>query len=75
MVTTVTERGQTAIPARIRKRFGFKPHQKLVWVEDGQVIFVLPLAKDPFGAFRKSGKQTGLVAALLKSRREDAKRR
>jgi AbrB family looped-hinge helix DNA binding protein len=68
METTVTERGQTAIPAQIRKRFGLKPHQKLVWIEDGQIISILPMAFDPIAAFRKSGKPTGLVAALLKSR-------
>jgi AbrB family looped-hinge helix DNA binding protein len=75
METTLTDRGQTAIPAKIRKRFGLKPRQKLVWVEDGQVIYVLPVAADPIAAFRKSGKSSGLTAALLRSRREDVDRR
>jgi AbrB family looped-hinge helix DNA binding protein len=74
METTLTERGQTAIPAKIRKRFGLKARQKLMWVEDGQVIYVLPVATDPIAAFRRSGKASGLSAALLKSRREDAHR-
>ena len=74
METTVTDRGQTAIPAWIRKRFGLKPRQKLLWVEDGKVIFVLPVAADPISAFRRSGKPTGLSEALLKSRRKDAQR-
>jgi len=74
METTLTDRGQTAIPARIRKRFGLKPGQKLVWVEDGKVIYVLPVAKDPIQAFRGSSKKSGLTEALLHSRQEDAKR-
>ena len=74
MKTTVTERGQTAIPARIRRRFGLRPHQKLIWSEDGHVITVMPIAPDPIKAFQNSGRKTGLSAALLKSRREEAGR-
>lgn len=73
METTLTERGQTAVPAKIRKRFGLKPGQKLEWADDGKVIFVAPVAKDPVAAFRGSGKP-GLTAALLRTRREDARR-
>lgn len=72
METTLTERGQTAVPARIRKRFGMKSGQKLEWAEDGQVIYVLPVAKDPIKAFRGST-AVGLTEALLRSRREDQK--
>ncbi len=74
METTVSDRGQTAIPARIRKRFGLKAHQKLEWAEDGKVIYVLPVEKDPIAAFRGSGKM-GLTASLLADRRKDAAKR
>ena len=74
MVTTLSDRGQTAIPARIRRRFKLKAHQQLEWAEDGKVIYVLPVAKDPIAAFRGStGK--GVTRALLASRRKDAARR
>ena len=74
MVTTLSDRGQTAIPARIRKRFKLKAHQQLEWADDGKVIYVLPVAKDPISAFRGSTSQ-GLTNALLASRREDAGKR
>jgi len=74
MVTTLSDRGQTAIPARIRRRFKLKAHQKLEWAEDGKVIYVLPVAKDPIAAFRGSIPK-GVTRALLASRREDAARR
>ncbi|MBI4371231.1 MAG: AbrB/MazE/SpoVT family DNA-binding domain-containing protein [Elusimicrobia bacterium] len=74
MVTTLSDRGQTAIPARIRRRFHLKAHQRLEWVEDGKVIYVLPVAKDPIAAFRGSSPK-GALRALLASRREDAARR
>lgn len=74
MVTTLSERGQTAIPARIRRRFKLKAHQHLEWAEDGKVIYILPVAADPIAAFRGSTPK-GMTRALLASRREDAARR
>jgi bifunctional DNA-binding transcriptional regulator/antitoxin component of YhaV-PrlF toxin-antitoxin module len=71
MVTTLSDRGQTAIPARIRKRFKMKARQRLEWAEDGRVIYVLPVAKDPISAFRGSAPK-GLTRALLADRRKDA---
>ena len=73
METTLTDRGQTAVPARIRKRFGMRSGQKLEWVADGKVIYLLPVAKDPIGAFRGSSQGYALNKALIRSRREDAR--
>ena len=73
MVTTMSERGQTAIPARIRKRFKLKAHQRLEWADDGKVIYVIPVAKDPVAALRGAFSK-GLTQALLDSCREDARR-
>ena len=74
METTLTDRGQTAVPARIRKRFGIRPGQKLEWAEDGNVIYVLPVSKDPIRAFRGSSKKSNLNKILLRERRLDAQR-
>ena len=74
METTLTERGQTAVPVRIRKRFGLRAGQKLEWVEDGSLIYLLPVSKDPIASFRGSSKKSGLRLALLHSRRQDAAR-
>ena len=74
METTLTERGQTAIPAKIRKRCGLKAGQKLEWVEDGKVIYVLPVSDDPIRAFRASSKGVRMTEVLLRSRREDARK-
>ncbi|OGS05200.1 MAG: hypothetical protein A3G41_02635 [Elusimicrobia bacterium RIFCSPLOWO2_12_FULL_59_9] len=74
METTLTERGQTAVPARIRKAFKLKPGQKLEWVEDGSVIYVLPISSDPIRAFRASAQGSKLTEALLRSRRADARK-
>ncbi len=74
METTLTERGQTAVPARIRRDFHLKSGQKLEWSEAGGVICILPVPKDPIKAFRGSSKTKRLGSALLKYRRQDARR-
>ncbi len=74
METTLTDRGQTAVPASIRKQLHLKPGQKLQWVADGQVVYMVPVPADPIAAFRGSAKAPGLNRFLLESRAEDAKR-
>ena len=69
MKTTVGDRGRTVIPALIRKRFKLEPRQKLEWAEDGRVIYLLPVEKDPIAAFRGSSRN-GLSRALLANRKE-----
>jgi len=74
MESTITERGQTAIPAVLRKRYGLKAHMKLVWVDTGGGIRVVPVAKDPIKKFRGMFKGLGLTESLLRDRREEMKR-
>ena len=70
----MTERGQTAVPAKIRKRFGIRTGQKLEWAEDGKVIYLVPASRDPIKAFRGSSRHTDLTKMLLRERSIDAAR-
>ena len=72
--STVGERGQTAIPARIRRRFGLRPGKKLDWVDNGKTISVVPVVKDPIAEYRGSSKGRKLSNLLLKERKVDARR-
>jgi len=74
MTTTITARGQTVVPARIRKRYDLGPSSKLEWVDDGECIRVVPLPRDTIAAAQGMLGGSGLTAALLKSRREDRAR-
>jgi AbrB family looped-hinge helix DNA binding protein len=71
MQTSVTKRGQTVIPASIRKRYQIQEGDRLVWLDDGQVIKVIPVPADPIRALRGSGRGENLVEKLLAARRED----
>ncbi len=72
MQSTITERGQTVVPAQIRKMFHLSPADRLEWLVDGDSIRVLPVPADPVLAFRGQG-AGGAVKRLLAQRRTDAK--
>jgi AbrB family looped-hinge helix DNA binding protein len=74
MQTAVTKRGQTVIPAIIRKRHRIQPGDNLVWLDDGQTIKVIPVPADSIRALRGCGRGERLVERLLATRREDRQR-
>lgn len=74
MQTAVTKRGQTVIPASIRKRHQIQEGDYLVWIDDGEVIRVIPVSQDPIRALRGSGRGEHLVERLLIARQEDRSR-
>ena len=71
METSVTKKGQTNIPAEIRKRHRIKEGDRLVWLDDGEAIRVVPLPADPLRALRGAGRGEDLLNRLLLNRRED----
>ncbi|OIN96044.1 hypothetical protein AUJ66_07590 [Candidatus Desantisbacteria bacterium CG1_02_38_46] len=73
MRTTVTVRGQTAVPAEIRRKYHIKGRMKLEWIDDGNVITVIPVSEDPIKYARGMLKGTGLTKSLLKARAEERK--
>ena len=74
MQTAVTKRGQTVIPAAIRKRYRIQAGDYLVWLDDGGTIKVIPVPADPIRALRGCGRGERLVERLLTARREDRRR-
>ncbi len=71
MQTAVMKRGQTVIPAPIRKRYQIQEGDYLVWIDDGEMIRVIPISRDPIRALRGSGQGERLVERLLAARQED----
>lgn len=74
METIVSRRGQTVVPAAIRQRYNIKDGDQLVWIDDGEIIRVIPVPADPIKALRGSGKGQNLTAKLLEERRKDRER-
>jgi AbrB family looped-hinge helix DNA binding protein len=70
MRSTITARGQTVIPAAIRKRFHLSPSDRLEWIIEGNNIRIVPVKHDPIDAFRGKGKG-GSTERLLADRLSD----
>jgi len=70
MRTKVTERGQTSIPASVRRRLSIGPNTSLEWIIEENTVRVVPIPEDPISALRGSGKR-GAVKRLLADRRQD----
>ncbi len=70
MRSTITERGQTVIPAAIRRQFHLSPADRLEWVSDNGFIRVVPVRVNPIEAFRGQG-AGGATGRLLANRRQD----
>ena len=71
MKTTVTARGQTVIPAKIRKEHQIGVSAKLEWIDDGDTIRVVPLPTDSIEAAK--GISKGLYRMLMKERELERK--
>ena len=74
MQTAVTKRGQTVIPAAIRKRYQIANGAHLVWLDDGETIRVIPITGNPLQSLRGRGKGRNLTEKLLVERRKDRDR-
>ena len=75
MHTIITKRGQTVVPAAIRKRYQIRDGDGLEWLDDGSaVIRVVPIASDPIRALRGAGRGEGLTQRLLEERARDRER-
>lgn len=70
MKSTLTSRGQTVVPADIRRKFGLTPADGLEWLVEGATIRVVPVRRDPVAAFRGQGKG-GAAKRLLAERKAD----
>ncbi len=69
--TRVTSKGQTVVPAALRKRFNIGPSSQLVWSAEGSKIEVTPLPASPVKALRGLSEKHPLRRALLRKRSED----
>jgi len=75
-ISRATVKGQVIIPAPLRKKFNIKKGTRIAILEgEGQVILMKPLPDDPIEASRGVLKgKSSILKALVKDRREEAKR-
>jgi AbrB family looped-hinge helix DNA binding protein len=74
-VTTVTSRGQTVVPARLRERLGLHEGSKLRWIEGVGSLVVLPVSDNPIEALAGKYRGSGMLKRLLAERKRDRGRK
>ncbi|HED14088.1 MAG TPA: AbrB/MazE/SpoVT family DNA-binding domain-containing protein [Gammaproteobacteria bacterium] len=70
MRSTLTSRGQTVVPAEIRRKFHLTQSDRLEWVIENNILRVIPVRQNPVDEFRGSG-EGGTVIRLLADRGKD----
>jgi AbrB family looped-hinge helix DNA binding protein len=74
-VLTVSAKGWVVIPAEMRKKYNLAPGSKVVIVDYGGVLAILPVPKDPIKAGRGFLKGKPSMYADMKKERELEKQR
>jgi len=71
MESIITKKGQVVIPVALRKKYKIETGTRMIWIDTGTIIKVIPIPKDPIGALRGCSEGEELTKELLKTRRED----
>jgi AbrB family looped-hinge helix DNA binding protein len=71
MKSTVTSRGQTVVPAQLRRRYRIDAGTPLEWIDTGEGIRVTPLPADIVGALRGISRGEKLNEKLRHARARD----
>ena len=74
MMSTVTVRGQTVIPATVRRLYNIVPHTLIEWIDDGHSISVVPVPANPIKTLRGKYKGRYFTKSLARLRLEERKR-
>jgi AbrB family looped-hinge helix DNA binding protein len=76
MIAKTSVKGQIIIPAKLRKKYSIKKGTRVMITDgEGDVILVRPIPDDPVEESRGILKgKTSIIKALIKDRREEAKR-
>lgn len=71
MESVTTKKGQVVIPVALRKKYKIETGTRMIWIDTGTIIKVIPIPKDPIDALRGCSEGEELTKELLKIRKED----
>ena len=74
MQTMISKRGQTVVPSSIRRSHKIEVGDRLVWIDDGETIKVVPISGDSVRTLKGIARGEGLRRDLMKTRREERSR-
>lgn len=75
VITTISTRGQTVIPAEIRRKLGLGEQCRVVWTIEGSTARITRLPDDPiealWGAFKQLEGESDLAANLIQEHEQE----
>ena len=71
MLTKMTSKGQTVVPASLRRKYGVGKGTRLEWIDTGELFKVIPIPANVVKALRGSARGEKLTGKLLRARKED----
>ena len=73
-ITTVSARGQTGVPAEVRRRLGLEAQSRLLWTIDGDAVRVARVTDDPvealWGVFKQLEEERALTSDLIQEHKQ-----
>ncbi|MBW1705797.1 MAG: AbrB/MazE/SpoVT family DNA-binding domain-containing protein [Deltaproteobacteria bacterium] len=73
MESVITKKGQVVVPVALRRKYGIAAGTRVIWIDTGSVIKLMPIPKDPVTALRGCSEGEALTRSLLRDRKEDKK--
>lgn len=77
IITTMTQRGQVTIPVEVRRKFGLKPGDKVMFTVEDDTVSVKPVPfslEDAFGSVRPINRPEDFEKLIQKAKDERARR-
>ncbi len=75
MITTISTRGQTAVPAEIRRKLGLADQTRLLWIIEGDTVRIMRVPDDPiealWGVFKQSAGERALTNDLMQDHQHE----
>ncbi len=71
MDSVMTKKGQVVIPVALRRKYGMDTGTRVVWIDTGSVIKLVPIPKEPLTALRGCSEGEDLTMRLLRAREEE----
>ena len=77
LITTMTQRGQVTIPAEVRRKFGLKPGDKVMFTVEDDHVSVSPIEftlEDAFGSVEPIHRPEDIDELIHRAKEERARR-
>lgn len=70
-VAKVSGRGQLVIPSALRRQYGIEIGDRVLWIDTGKGLFLMPMVDDPVEKAHGIFKGMGLLEAYMQDKQRE----